>query len=87
MSDEVHDVVVIGAGQAGLAVSYYLKIAQIEHVVLESGAVGESWRSQRWNSFKLNTPRVLSGLPGLPNDTGPSDGEGQKPRLGNGGNR
>ena len=74
MSDKVHDAVVIGAGQAGLAVSYYLKAAQIEHVVLESAAIGESWRSQRWDSFKLNTPRALSGLPGIPNDTGPSDG-------------
>ncbi|NKB70014.1 MAG: SidA/IucD/PvdA family monooxygenase [Candidatus Latescibacteria bacterium] len=74
MSDEIHDVAVIGAGQAGLAVSYYLKAAQFEHLVLESGVVGESWRSQRWDSFKLNTPRAISGLPGLANDTGPSDG-------------
>jgi len=41
------DVVVVGAGQAGLAVSYYLWSSGVEHLVLERGRVGESWRSQR----------------------------------------
>jgi putative flavoprotein involved in K+ transport len=49
-------VVVVGAGQAGLAVSYYLRSFDIEHVVLERGRVGESWRSARWDSFTLVTP-------------------------------
>ena len=41
------EVVVVGAGQAGLAVSYYLRAFGVEHVVLERGRTGESWRSPR----------------------------------------
>jgi putative flavoprotein involved in K+ transport len=59
------DVVIIGAGQAGLAVSYHLRALGIDHVVFERGEVGESWRSQRWDSFHLNTPNWANGLPGL----------------------
>ena len=58
------DVVVVGAGQAGLAVSYYLRSFGIEHVVLERGRVGESWRSARWDSFTLVTPNWMTRLPG-----------------------
>lgn len=59
------DVVIVGAGQAGLAVSYHLGELGIGHVVLERGEVGESWRTQRWDSFHLNTPNWANGLPGL----------------------
>ena len=58
--------VVIGAGYAGLAASYYLSKAGIEHVVLERGGLGETWRSQRWDSFSLNTNNRISGFPGEP---------------------
>src|SRR5690348_5380770 len=58
------DVVVVGAGQAGLAVSYYLQAFAVEHVVLERGRVGESWRSARWDSFTLVTPNWMTRLPG-----------------------
>lgn len=57
------DVVVIGAGQAGLAVSYELTAAGVEHVVLERGQVGQSWRN-RWDSFCLVTPNATIELPG-----------------------
>jgi putative flavoprotein involved in K+ transport len=60
------DAVVIGAGHAGLAVSRRLVDAGVEHVVLERGQVAETWRSQRWDSFQLNTPSVLNRLPGGP---------------------
>jgi putative flavoprotein involved in K+ transport len=59
------DAVVIGAGQAGLATSYHLKQRGVEHVVLEQGRVGESWRSQRWDSFCLITPNWTLQLPGF----------------------
>jgi putative flavoprotein involved in K+ transport len=52
--------VVIGGGQAGLAASYHLMQAGIDHVVLERGRIGETWRSQRWETFVLNTPGWLS---------------------------
>ena len=63
--DTAVEVVVIGAGQAGLAVSYHLTKSRVRHVVLERRDVGESWRSQRWDSFCLNTPNWSNSLPGL----------------------
>ena len=56
--------VVIGGGQAGLGVSYYLTQKGINHTVLERGKIGESWRRQRWDSFTLNTPNSINILPG-----------------------
>jgi putative flavoprotein involved in K+ transport len=58
------ETVVIGAGQAGLAVSHELLRRGVNHVVLERGRVGETWRSQRWESFVLNTPVWMNLLPG-----------------------
>jgi putative flavoprotein involved in K+ transport len=59
------DVVVIGGGQAGLAMSSVLGERGVEHVVLERGRVGERWRSERWDSLRLLTPRWQSRLPGF----------------------
>jgi len=60
-------VVVVGAGQAGLAVSHELKAASIDHVVLERRRMGHTWRS-RWDSFCLVTPNWTMSLPGFPYD-------------------
>ncbi len=60
----MEDAVVIGAGQAGLGVSRLLAQRGVQHVVLERGRVGETWRTQRWDSFTLNTPGWLDRLPG-----------------------
>ena len=60
------DAVVIGAGHAGLAVSRRLADHGIDHVVLERGEIGETWRAQRWDSFRLNTPNFMARLPGSP---------------------
>ncbi|HEX9123503.1 MAG TPA: FAD-dependent oxidoreductase [Actinomycetota bacterium] len=57
------NVVVIGGGQAGLATSYELTRAGIEHVVLERERIGQSWRN-RWDSFCLVTPNWTVMLPG-----------------------
>jgi putative flavoprotein involved in K+ transport len=57
--------VVIGAGHAGLAASYFLSARSIDHVVLERGEVANSWRRERWDSLRLLTPNWLSRLPGL----------------------
>jgi putative flavoprotein involved in K+ transport len=57
--------VVIGAGQAGLAVSQRLRAAGVEHVVLERGRVAQAWRD-RWASFTLVTPNWTLDLPGQP---------------------
>ena len=59
------DVVIIGGGQAGLSVSYYLSKQAREHVVFEqANASAEAWRNHRWDSFTLNTPNWQSRLPG-----------------------
>lgn len=58
------ETLVIGAGQAGLALSAFLSSAGHEHVVLERGRVGERWRSERWRSLSLLTPNWLNSLPG-----------------------
>src|ERR1700687_1108607 len=63
MKDSV-DVAIIGGGQAGLATSWFLKDAGIDHVVLEAGRVAETWRTRRWDSVCLVTPNWSVQLPG-----------------------
>src|SRR6516164_8923966 len=59
------ETVIIGGGQAGLAVSYYLSQQDRPHIVLEQAAqAGNAWRNHRWDSFTLNTPNWQSCLPG-----------------------
>ena len=67
------EAVVVGAGQAGLAISYVLRQDGRQHVVFERGRIGESWLAQRWDSFRLNTPNFMNALPGLPYDGGEPD--------------
>jgi putative flavoprotein involved in K+ transport len=59
------EAVVIGGGQAGLAMSRCLVERGVSHVVLERGRVGERWRSERWDSLRLLTPRWQARLPGF----------------------
>ena len=63
-AERTTDVVVIGGGQAGLAMSHCLTRRSVEHVVLERGDTANSWRTQRWDSLRLLTPNWLSRLPG-----------------------
>src|SRR5215212_4602563 len=58
------DVVIVGAGQAGLAMSRCLAAAGVDHVVLERRDIAERWRSERWDSLRLLTPNWLTRLPG-----------------------
>ena len=60
------ETLIVGAGQAGLALSWHLTRAGHEHVVLERGRIGERWRSERWHSLTLLTPNWLNRLPGSP---------------------
>jgi putative flavoprotein involved in K+ transport len=59
------DVLIIGAGQAGLAMSACLSARGIEHVLIERGRIAERWRSQRWDSLRMLTPNWMTRLPGL----------------------
>src|SRR4051794_10974243 len=64
MSEQI-ETVVVGGGQAGLAMSYKLTEQGREHVVLERGHIGERWRSERWDSLTLLGPNWLLELPGF----------------------
>jgi putative flavoprotein involved in K+ transport len=68
------DVIIIGAGQAGLAMSHQLSQRGIDHVILDRGRIAERWRSERWHSLKLLTPNRLSRLPGHAYDGPQPDG-------------
>ena len=57
-------VAIIGAGQAGLAMSRHLSERSIDHVLIERGQVANSWRTERWDSLRLLTPNWMTRLPG-----------------------
>jgi putative flavoprotein involved in K+ transport len=57
---------IVGAGQAGLAMSYCLTQAGIRHVLLERQRAGHAWRNERWGTFCLVTPNWQCRLPGHP---------------------
>jgi putative flavoprotein involved in K+ transport len=59
------DVAIIGAGQAGLAMSACLGRSGIAHLVLERGRIGERWRSERRPGLRLLTPAWMTRLPGM----------------------
>jgi putative flavoprotein involved in K+ transport len=58
------DVVVIGAGHAGLSFSHCLAESSIDHVILERGEIANSWRHERWDSLTLLTPNWQCKVPG-----------------------
>jgi putative flavoprotein involved in K+ transport len=65
-SEHQLDTVVVGGGQAGLAMGYYLDRQHRDFVILDAAArVGDTWRN-RWDSLRLFTPAFHSGLPGMP---------------------
>lgn len=58
--------IIVGGGQAGLSLSYYLAKRRHDHVVLEQAAqAGNAWRNYRWDSFTFITPNFMTALPGL----------------------
>ncbi|WP_236414082.1 NAD(P)/FAD-dependent oxidoreductase [Paenibacillus sp. JJ-223] len=61
----MYDVLVVGAGQAGLATGYYLKEAGVNYLMIDAGSsIGDSWRN-RYDSLQLFTPREYDALPGM----------------------
>lgn len=58
-------VIIVGGGQAGLSVSWYLKQRGIEHLILEQRTACHTWRDKRWDSFCLVTPNWQCRLPGF----------------------
>jgi putative flavoprotein involved in K+ transport len=72
---------IIGAGQAGLAMSRCLSELDIEHVVLERGQLAQRWRTQSWDSLHLLTPNWMTRLPGFQYDGNDPDGFMSAPEL------
>ena len=61
---EVHDVIVIGGGQAGLSLGYYLRRAKLDYIILDAeNGPGGAWR-HGWDSLRLFSPAGYSSLPG-----------------------
>lgn len=71
MSTEEIEAVVVGGGQAGIAMSEHLGDAGVPHVVLERGGIAEKWRSGRWDSLVANGPAWHDRFPGLEFDADP----------------
>ena len=74
MDAETVETLVIGGGQAGLAMSYWLSQAGCAHLVVERARVGERWRAERWDSLAFQFPNWSLELPGIAFAGGPADG-------------
>ncbi|PRY09758.1 MSMEG_0569 family flavin-dependent oxidoreductase [Kineococcus rhizosphaerae] len=79
---EHHDVLIVGAGQAGLALSHHLTRRGVDHVLLERDTVAHEWRDGRWDAFTLVTPNFQCRLPGFSysGEFGGTDPDGFMPR-------
>ena len=73
MGDYV-ETIVIGGGQAGLAMSYQLQQHGREHIVIERARVAERWRTERWKSLRFQFPNGMMRLPGYAYDGDDPDG-------------
>ena len=75
------DTLVVGGGQAGLAMSRCLSDRAVDHVVIERGRVGDRWRTERWDSLRLLTPNWQTRLPGFRYEGPEPDGYMSMPQL------
>jgi putative flavoprotein involved in K+ transport len=71
MSSQEIEVLVVGAGQAGIAMSEHLGLHGIPHLVVERDRIAEQWRSRRWDSLVANGPAWHDRFPGLEFDVDP----------------
>jgi putative flavoprotein involved in K+ transport len=71
MTNEAVETLVVGAGQAGIAVSEHLSSHGVPHLVLERDRIAERWRSARWDSLVANGPAWHDRFPGLTFDGDP----------------
>ncbi|HBP30774.1 MAG TPA: FAD-dependent oxidoreductase [Advenella kashmirensis] len=70
-SQNEFDTIVVGAGQAGIAMSEHLTKMKIPHLILEKNRIAEAWRSRRWDSLVANGPCWHDRFPGMPFDADP----------------
>ena len=74
MANEEVEVLVVGGGQAGLAMSEHLSRYGVSHLVVERDRIAERWRSERWDSLVANGPAWHDRFPGLEfADLGPDE--------------
>src|SRR5688572_15033436 len=78
---ELIGTVIVGGGQAGLALSYYLTQVGQDHIIFERGRVAESWRSERWDSLVFQFPSWSIKLPGYSYHDGQPDGFAPKDAI------
>ena len=76
-----YSVVVIGGGQAGLSMSYYLQENNIDHLVIEKSTMMNTWQAKRWDSFTLVTPNWQCQLPDHPYTGDDPNGFMTKPEI------
>ncbi|MEI4487867.1 NAD(P)/FAD-dependent oxidoreductase [Frigidibacter sp. MR17.14] len=81
MTAEKIDTLVVGAGQAGIAMSEHLSREGVPHLVLERNRIAEAWRSQRWDSLVANGPAWHDRFPGLAFDDIPPESFPAKERM------
>ncbi|MCW3479420.1 NAD(P)/FAD-dependent oxidoreductase [Neisseriaceae bacterium JH1-16] len=81
MAIEKIDTLVIGAGQAGVAMSEHLSKLDVPHLVLERNRIAERWRTERWDSLVANGPAWHDRFPGLEFDDVAPDGFAPKERI------
>ena len=72
------DTLVVGAGQAGVAMSEHLGKLGVPHLVLERSRIAEAWRSGRWDSLVANGPAWHDRFPGMEFDVGPDEFPGKE---------
>jgi putative flavoprotein involved in K+ transport len=67
MTDNITDIdtLIIGAGQAGIAMSEHLTAQEVPHLILEKNRIAEAWRSGRWDSLVANGPAWHDRFPGM----------------------
>jgi putative flavoprotein involved in K+ transport len=80
MPKEAVEVLVVGGGQAGLAMSEHLSACDLSHLVLERHRIAERWRTERWDSLVANGPAWHDRFPGLEFDLDP-DGFATKEQV------
>ncbi|AHF77242.1 Putative K+ transport flavoprotein [Sodalis praecaptivus] len=81
MSLEKMNTVIVGAGQAGIAMSEHLALMGVDHIVLERSRIAERWRSERWDSLVANGPAWHDRFPSLKFDNIPQETFPAKERM------
>ncbi|MFT6372567.1 MAG: putative flavoprotein involved in K+ transport, partial [Gammaproteobacteria bacterium] len=81
MTTEKIDTLVVGAGQAGVAMSEHLSSHGVPHLILERHRIAEKWRTGRWDSLVANGPAWHDRFPGMEFDDIDSDTFANKERV------